>query len=71
MKSDDTNAKIAKKLLAARLKNGHTQADIARLADVNVSYYAKVERAQAAPTVPWLEKVAKANGLKLSDILPS
>jgi transcriptional regulator with XRE-family HTH domain len=67
--SEEMSLKIAKKLKAARLDNNFTQLELATKAGINVNYYAKVERGEAAPSIATLEKILKALKLKSSDIL--
>lgn len=68
--NDNTNKIIAQKLKQARLKNGHSQAQLAKNADMNSNYYAKIERGEIKPSVNTLEKIIKALGVKSSDIFP-
>jgi len=61
--------KIGKKLKAIRLKLGLRQIDIAKKAEINVNYYACIERDEENPTVETLRKIAKVLNLESFDIL--
>lgn len=62
---------IAYKLKAARLKQNLTQLEVAKKANINGNYYAKVERGEASLSVITLLKLVKALGLASSKILPN
>lgn len=62
--------KIGKKLKDARKELGLKQADVAKIADISVNYYARIERNEENPTLETMEKVLKALKVKSSDILP-
>ncbi len=68
--TDKTTQQIATRLRQTRLDKGLTQASLSEKASINVNYYAKVERGEAAPTALVLEKIIKVLGVKSSDILP-
>lgn len=68
--TDKTRQAVAKKIREIRLKKGLTQADVAKRADADTNYYAKVERGEATPSMNMLEKIIKALGAKSSDVLP-
>lgn len=61
---------IAKRLQDIRHKKRMTQLQVAEKADINVNYYAKLERAESTPSLKMLEKVVKALGVHSSDVLP-
>jgi transcriptional regulator with XRE-family HTH domain len=68
--SSKLNTYIGRQLQLARQKKGFTQAEVAKLADTNTNYYAKLERGESVPSLKMLEKVLKALGIKSSDVLP-
>ena len=71
MKSaDKTISYIAAKLHDARLDRHLTQAEVAKMADTDTNYYAKIERGEATPSLKTLEKIIRAIKVKSSDILP-
>lgn len=47
-----------------------TQADLAREAQVALSHLAKLEKGEAAPGLDLLERLAKALGTTITDLLP-
>lgn len=61
--------KFGKKLKELRLRKKFTQEDIAYKAEVTVYYISKIERGFANPSLETLSKIAKAFGIKLSDLL--
>jgi DNA-binding XRE family transcriptional regulator len=67
MSNDKTAAQIFKE---ARNKLGLTQAELAKKAGVYPNTYAKIERGEQEPSFDTVKKLAKALGLKPSDILP-
>jgi transcriptional regulator with XRE-family HTH domain len=63
-------------LFAARLREvrhsrGMTQAELARQAHVTVSYVGRLESAGAAPGIDLVERLAKALGTAVADLLPT
>lgn len=65
-----TKEETGKRIRALREKKGLTQAQVAEKAGIHVNYYARVERGEPNPRIPIIEKIAKALGVKSSDILP-
>ena len=65
-----TKARAIKLFREEREKKNFTQADVAQKAGINKNYYAKLEREEENPSAEVLLKIAKALGLKSSDILP-
>lgn len=61
--------KIAKLFKDARLKKGFTQAETAKLADMNVNSIAKIERGERQPNALSIKKLSKALGLDASKAL--
>lgn len=58
------------RLVALRVEKGWSQAEVARQAKVNQSYYSAIERGKRHPSGPWALKIADAHGVLLADILP-
>jgi len=72
MRSDQDKAtvlEIATKLREIRLKKGMKQTDVADKSGLNSNYYARVERAEAIPTVITLKKILTALKVKSSEVL--
>lgn len=65
-----TQATVGKKLKSAREKKEMTQADVATKADININYYARIERGEENPSMDILQRIIKALKVKSSDILP-
>ena len=65
-----TKEETGKRIKAIREKKGLTQAEVAEKAGIHYNYFARVERGEVNPRIPIIEKIAKALGVKSSDILP-
>jgi len=65
-----TKLEIANNIKKARLKKNLTQVEVAKKAGINSNSYAKIERGISSPKGVSLTKIAKALGVKASDILP-
>ncbi len=61
---------IGKRLHLARKRSGLTQGEVAKQANTNVNYYAKLERGESVPSLKMLEKIVKVLSIKSSDVLP-
>ncbi len=61
---------IGDNLKKARKRKGLEQIDVATIAGINRSYYGKIEKGLANPSVEKLYKIIKALEVKASDILP-
>jgi transcriptional regulator with XRE-family HTH domain len=71
MVKGDIYSKLGSKLKEIREKNKLTQAEVAKNADMTVTYYAMVERGEVNPSLEKLFKISKALGVKLTDIIPN
>ena len=60
---------IGSRLKQQRLKLGLTQAAVAKKADTDTNYYAKIERGEATPSLKTFTKILKALKASSSDIL--
>lgn len=60
---------IGYRLKQHRLKQGLTQAEVAKKADTDTNYYAKIERDEAVPSLKTFTKIIKALKANSSDIL--
>ncbi len=67
---DKTIQQMAQRLKQVRLQQNLTQAEVAKRADTDTNYYAKIERGEATPSLKTFEKIVKALKVKSSDILP-
>jgi DNA-binding XRE family transcriptional regulator len=61
---------IGRNITKLRRAKGLKQVDVATDADVNPSYYGKIERGLVNPSLEKLYKIIKTLGIKSSDILP-
>ncbi|KKR28707.1 MAG: DNA-binding protein [candidate division CPR2 bacterium GW2011_GWD2_39_7] len=60
---------LGEKIKKAREKAGLTQSEVAAAADINVSYYAQIERGEVNPSFEKLHSITKVLKLKSFDIL--
>ncbi|MEK3984263.1 helix-turn-helix transcriptional regulator [Paenibacillus sp. FSL K6-3166] len=60
---------IGENIRILRLKNGFSQEQLALNAGVNTSYIGQIERGEKNPTIKTLEKISKALGITLIDLL--
>src|SRR5471030_3057874 len=60
IRQSDLVRRFAERLRAERLARGMTQADLARLAQVTVSYVSRLESGQIAPGIDLVERIAKS-----------
>jgi len=67
---DKLSGHIGRQLQSARTRKGLTQSEVAKRADTNTNYYAKLERGESVPSLKTLEKIIKALGIKSADVLP-
>ncbi|HVC35835.1 MAG TPA: helix-turn-helix transcriptional regulator [Candidatus Dormibacteraeota bacterium] len=68
--TDDSVIVFGRRLRAARKACGLTQIEVAAKANVSPNHYARLERGEIKPKYEMIEKLAKALGVKSSDILP-
>lgn len=69
--SEATLKTIGERLKKARLEKGMTQLQLAEKAGMGVNRYAVIERGEAKNiTINTLEDIARALGVKGSDIIP-
>lgn len=62
---------FAERLREVRRSRGLTQAELARQAQVTVSYIARLEAAGSAPGVDLLARLASALGVTVQELLPA
>lgn len=65
-----TQVQLGKNLKKARIKSGLTQDELAKKAEINTNYYARLERGEVNPSLEILENIAKVLKIKSSEILP-
>lgn len=59
------------KIKKIREQKGLTQEEVAKKAGISANYYAKIERGIINTSIEKANKIAKALGVKVSDIFPS
>lgn len=57
------------KLKLLREANKLTQSELAEAADLSLNFLARIERGEAIPSLVTLDKIAKALGVELSELL--
>ncbi len=60
-----TRQNIAKQVKEAREKKGLTQAEVAQKAEISVTYYSMIERAEANPNSDILARIGKVLGITI------
>ena len=61
---------IGKKIKEIRELKGLTQGEVAKTANINTNYFACIERGEVNTSLDKLRLIAKALGVKSSEILP-
>src|SRR3954466_13064735 len=62
--------RFGERLRELRTQGGFTQEQLAEKAQVTASYVGRLERGGAAPGIDLVERLAKALGVKVADLLP-
>lgn len=62
---------LGKKIRSLRLSRGWTQEQLAEYADLHVSYIVLLEKGSNRATIETLEKLAKAFGISISELVHS
>lgn len=62
------NFKYGERLRELRKEHGLSQEEVALNADITPSYFGRIERGQANPTVSMLEKICDVIGISIIDI---
>lgn len=70
LQDQKTREDLGDKLRKVREKKDLTQQELAERADINVNYYARIERGEVNFSIDILRKIVKALGVKSSEILP-
>ena len=61
---------MGRKFKEIRERKELTQVELARKAEINSNYYAKIERGEATPRIDIINKIIKALEINCSEILP-
>jgi transcriptional regulator with XRE-family HTH domain len=62
-------ARVGARLRKRRTDTGRTLAEVARAADVSVSYLSAVEKGGSVPSLPVLARITQALGVGIADVL--
>jgi len=62
---------FAERLREVRQSRGMTQAELARLADVSPTHLSELENADVAPGIDLVDRLARALGTTVADLLPA
>lgn len=62
---------FAERLRELRRSRGMTQAELARRAEVSVTHLSELENAEIAPGIDLVDRLARALGAALAELLPS
>ena len=65
------NKKLGNKIREYRKKKHMTQEELAYNAELDYSYINQIENGKRNPSMEAVERIAKALGVKLKDIIPS
>ncbi len=68
-KNEKVRVELGDKLRKAREKAGMTQAEVADQAEINVSYYAQIERGEVNVSFDKLQSIIKVLKIKSLDIV--
>lgn len=68
--SNITRKNIGKKIKQIRKQKKLSQVEVAVDAGIDPSYYSKIERGEANPSLKQFYRIIKSLGVKSSDILP-
>ena len=71
MKNEDIKKirqELGEHIRQAREKANLTQQDVAEMADINISYYAQIERGEVNPSFEKLHSITTALGIKTLDM---
>jgi transcriptional regulator with XRE-family HTH domain len=69
MANKDISTRVRERIKAIRLKKHLSQGDIARTLGVHSAYISQVERGERNPTLKNLEKIAKAIGIPVIELM--
>lgn len=65
----DTNKRLGNKIREIRLKKELTQEELAHKAQLDYSYINQIENGKRNPSIDAVERIAKALGVKLKDLI--
>ncbi len=69
MKKDKINLNFGNKIRKLREDNGYKQYDFAFDCNISEAYYGRIERGEFSPSLKIINKIAKALGIPISELL--
>jgi transcriptional regulator with XRE-family HTH domain len=69
MSDIELSNQISANLSNIRKRLRYTQREVAKIAGLNINYYAKVERGDSVPSLKTMRKIAKALEVSITDIV--
>lgn len=69
MKKEKINIKFGYRLRQLREDNGFQQYEFATYCGVSEAYYGRLERGEYSPTLKMLEKISRALGINISELV--
>lgn len=69
MANTDISARVRERIKAIRLKKKLSQGDIAKVLGVHPAYISQIERGERNPTLKNIEKIAKAIGVSVLELM--
>ena len=67
--SNDTSKRFAERLCKLRKERGYSQEKFAEVCDLHRTYIGKLERLERNPTLPVLDRIARALDMELWELL--
>jgi len=69
VKKDKINLNFGNKIRKLREDNGYKQYDFAFDCNISEAYYGRIERGEFSPSLKIINKIAKALGIPISELL--
>jgi len=69
MIKEKVNINFGNKIKKERKKNGYNQYDFALECGISEAYYGRIERGEFSPTLSTINKISRALGVTLSELL--
>lgn len=69
MSEKDITDRVSANLARIRKEFRYTQKEVADLANLNMNYYAKIERGESMPSLKTVKKISKALKVTATDIV--
>jgi transcriptional regulator with XRE-family HTH domain len=69
MSKEDISSSVRKRIKQIRLSKNLSQGDVAKALGVHITYVSQIERGVRNPTLKNIERLAKALGVPIEDLL--